>query len=105
MQVLHQTSAIAMEVCVFVLEAVVLHPFWVVVRESSDLIGLRPCRTAASCRRAQGLMAMTRPELQNSAQPKASANAQQTRTIGTRTNATTIIAVFCLGFMAIPLYS
>ncbi|KAL4873903.1 hypothetical protein BDV12DRAFT_54944 [Aspergillus spectabilis] len=44
-----------------------------------------------------------RPELQNSAQPRAKANAKQTRIIGTKTNATTIIAVFCLGFMAIPI--
>ncbi|KAL6237821.1 hypothetical protein BDW75DRAFT_62080 [Aspergillus navahoensis] len=72
-------------------------------RGSSDLTGLSCFPTAASCRLIQGLMRVKRPELQNSAQPRAKANALQTRIIGTRTSATTIIAVFCLGFMAIPI--
>ncbi|KAL3467467.1 hypothetical protein BJX64DRAFT_143036 [Aspergillus heterothallicus] len=66
-------------------------------------MGLSPLRMALSFRLNQGLMRVKRPELQNSAHPRARAKAQQTRMIGTKTKATTIIAVFCLGFMAVPI--
>lgn len=96
-----QTSATVMAVPVF---AVLLRPMTCfTARGSSDFTGLSCFRTVASWRLIQGLMRVKRPELQNSAQPRARANAQQTRIIGTRTSATTIIAVFCLGFMAIPI--
>lgn len=100
---INQTSAIpTIADCEFV--EVSLRPFdCAAACFFAGLTGLSPVRTALTFCLIQGLMRARRPALQNSAHPRAKANAQQTRIIGTRTSATTMIAVFCLGFMAIPI--